>query len=244
MAQIDLRHAKIYFIDGFTKIGAINEPTPANSDTSFGIDGVTGILPIGLTFTVVGSTRRYTITDVVGGATPTEITFSPPLATADGIPLDNAVITFGPNILEVKIGEGNLTFEEKRNINYVREKKSIDNGFVMTGDDEPMDVSLDFIWEFLSSEDGNPPTPKEALTKTGPAASWVTSGGDKCEPYATDIEVIYEPPCEGVPGERILLSEFRWESLSQDLKAATIGAKGKCKVLLAIANREDSPITP
>lgn len=246
MAQIDLRHAQIYLIDGYNKVGAVNQsgPAPANGDTTLTIEGVTGILPIGVTFTVVGSDNQYTVTGVTGGATPTSIVFTPPFATADGIPVDEAVITFGPNLLRMDIGEGNLTFEEKRAINYVREKKSISAGFVMTGDDEPMDVSLDFIWTFLSSDALEPPTPQEALNKIGAAANWVTAGEDACEPYAIDIEVVYEPPCTGVKGERILLAEFRWESLSHDLKAGTMSVKGKCKVLLAIANREDSPIHP
>lgn len=231
----------------FSIKGAVNKPgtaSPANGDTVLAVDGFSQAIPVNSRLTVTGSTRKYRIVSSVGGVTPTSITITPPLATADGLPVDNAVVTVGPRSLSLKIGEGNLTYEEKRNINYVREKKSIQNGFVMTGDDEPMDVSLDAVWEFLSSDDPDPPTLEEILTHTGAGTAWLTSGADKCEPHSLDMEILYAPPCEGVPGERILLRETRWETIGHDLKAATLSIKGKCKVLLAESSRELSPLTP
>ena len=154
------------------------------------------------------------------------------------------MITVGPNLLKLKIGEGNVTFEEKRNIEYVREKRQVSLGFVKTGDDEPMDVSIDLIWEYLSSTMSDPPTPEEALNNTGGASAWVTSGADPCEPYSVDVEIVYTPPCPGVEGEVILLKEYRWESISHDSKAGTMSTKGKCKILLAENTREAQPIAP
>ena len=243
MAQIDLRHADVYLKDGYTAVGAVNG-TPANGDTSVTVDGFALVIPNGNQFTIVGSTGVYTVVSTVGGATPTSITFTPAFATAAGIPADDAVITVGPNILTVKVGEGNLTFNAKRNMIYVREKRSIVDGFVMTGDDEPMDVKLDMIWEFLSSDTGDPPTMEEAILQQGNAAGWITSGADPCEPYAIDIEVIYTPPCAGVDAERIVLAEYRWESLDHDLKAGTLATSGKCKILTPVATRVAQPATP
>jgi hypothetical protein len=45
-----------------------------------------------------------------------------------------------------------------------------------------------------------------------------------------------------VKGERILLEEYRWESLSHDLKAGTMSTKGKCKALLSTNTRETQPL--
>lgn len=227
--------------------GAVNKAgtaTPANGDTTITVDGMTKAVPIGNRMTIAGSTGSYTVVSSSGGATPTSITFTPALATAAGIPVDNAVVTISHNVLGLSIGEGNLTFEEKRTINYVREKKSITNGFVMTGDDEPIDVSLDLIWEFLSSDAAVAPTPEEALRGEGPAASWISTGADLCEPFALDIEILYTPPCEGAKAERILLGEYRWESISHDLKAGTMSTKGKCKLLLTESTRETPPLIP
>jgi hypothetical protein len=249
MAQIDLRHADVYLRDGYTAVGAVNQPSspgpvPANGDTSLTVDGFTKAIPIGNTFTVAGSTDTYTVTSTTGGSTPTVIHFTPALRTGAGIPVDDAVITVGPNILKIKVGEGNLTFNAKRNMIYVREKRSITSGFVMTGDDEPMDVKLDMIWEFLSSDTSDPPTPEEAFLNEGAASEWVTSGADPCEPYCIDIEVVYTPPCSGVKAERILLEEYRWEALDHDLKAGTLSTSGKCKILTPQKTRVTQPATP
>lgn len=246
MAQIDLRHADIYVKDGYTATGAVNQstPAPANGDTTLTVDGFSKAIPAGNTFTVVGSTATYTVVSTVGGSTPTQITFTPALATADGIPVDNAIITVGPNVLKAKIGEGNLTFNAKRAMTYVREKRSIVNGFVMTGDDEPMEVKLDLVWQFLSSDSGETPTFEEALNQIGNAASWVTSGADPCEPYCVNIEIVYTPPCTGTKAEVIVLEEYRWEQLDHDLKAGTMSTSGKCKMLLPSTSRVAQPVTP
>jgi hypothetical protein len=226
-----------------TPAGTVNSPTnsPQAGDTSITVSGFSKAIPVGAVFTISGDTTQYTITSVTGGGTPTAFTFTPALVQNEP---DTNVVTVGPNILKLKIGEGNVTFEEKRNIEYVREKRQVALGFVKTGDDEPMDVSIDLIWEFLSSQTGEPPKPEEALNQTGAAADWVTAGADPCEPYAVNIEIVYTPPCSGVDAEVILLDEYRWESISHDSKAGTMSTKGKCKALLANTSRVLQPATP
>lgn len=246
MAQIDLRRADVYIKDGSTQAGAINQPStaPANGDTSITVDGFSAAIPTGHSMTIEGSGRVYTVVSTTGGGTPTAITFTPALATADGIPVNDAVVTIGPNVLQVKIGEGNLTFSTKRSMEYVRNKRSIASGFVRTGDDQPMDVKIEAVWEFLSSDTGEPVTFQEAVTQTGAAATWKSAGADSCEPYAVTIEVVYTPPCSGVKGEVIKLEEFRWESLDHDMKNGSISCDGKCKILFPVMSRETTPITP
>jgi hypothetical protein len=240
MAQIDLRSSEITIRDGYTATAAVNQTVtpPANGNTSFTIDGISKAIPDGVRFTVVGSTDTYTVVSSTGGATPTAITFTPALATAKGIPADNAVITFQSRRLVVKLGEGNVTFNVKRSMEYVKNKRSIETGFVRAGDDEPLDVKIDAIWEFLASDSGEPPSIEEVLNQTGGASSWVSSGGDPCEPYCVDIEIRYTPPCTGVKGETILIKEYRWESMDHDLKAGTISTSGKCKKLFPTIVRE------
>ncbi len=246
MAQIDLRNADIYIRDGYTATGAVNQSMtpPADGDTSITVSGFSKAIPVGNTFTIVGSTLVFTVVSTTGGATPTAIVFTPAIATASGVPVNAAVVAVGPNVLRVRVGEGNLTYEEKRNVEYVREKRQIDLGFVRLGDDEPTDVSIDMVWEFLTADTTEPPSIEDALKKEGQAAAWVTSGADPCEPYCVDVEVIYTPPCSGVKAERILLKEFRYESIPHDLKAGTFSAKGKCKAQKAIKTRVTPPVTP
>ena len=226
-----------------TSGGVVNSPSesPQLGDTSITVTGFTAAIPVGATFVIAGDTTQYSIVSVTGGSTPTAFSFTPPLTQNES---SGAAVTVGPNILKVKVGEGNLTFNAKRNMIYVREKRSIVDGFVMTGDDEPMDVKLDMIWEFLSSDTAEPPTMEEAILQEGAASGWVTSGADPCEPFAIDIEVIYTPPCSGVKAERILLKEYRWESLDHDLKAGTLATSGKCKILTPVTTRVNQPATP
>ncbi len=141
----------------------------------------------------------------------------------------DAVTQIG-NSVEVKIGEGTLTYSEKRAITYVLNRGKIYT--VKLGDDAPVDVSFQFIWEFLRAGSGEPPTVEEALRKIGAASAWVSSSPDTCEPYSVDIIICNLPPCEG-QNEIITLPAFRHEDLAHDLKAGTVSVTGKCNVNFA-----------
>ncbi len=229
----DLKNATISLLDGFSGTAAVNLMAGyAMGATTMVIDGYTGIVPTGVTFTVVGSTATHTVTghSETSGNT-TSITFTPGLT---GAVLDNAVITFLPRRLTIKIGEGNLSFSEKNPMEYKRDRGVIDT--VRKGDEEPMDVSFEFWWEFLKASTGLTPTIEDVLKKRGEASSWLSTGAT-CEPYAIDIEILYDPDCSGIENEKIILPEFRWESLNHDLKAGNISAQGKCKAKEAEVTR-------
>jgi hypothetical protein len=147
----------------------------------------------------------------------------------------------GGNSLEVKVGEGNLTWSEKKNRQYYKNRGLLDT--VRDGDEEPVDVKLDFTWEWLKADTGDTPTVEDALKKRGEAASWVTTSADTCEPYAVDIEIIYSPPCVDQKNETILLSDFRYESLDHDIKAGTVSVSGKCNVTEATVTRSAQTTT-
>lgn len=165
-----------------------------------------------------------------------QLTFTPSFATADGIPADDAAITFSGRTLEIKIGTGNCVYAEKRNMDYTLDRGSLDT--VREGDDVPMDVTLDFIWEFITaSSDDTTPTIDDAFKKIGLAANWTTSSSDACEPYAVDIEIEHTPPCNSEQIERIVFPDFRWESLSHDLRTAAVAVTGKCNAKQAIVSR-------
>lgn len=140
--------------------------------------------------------------------------------------------TATPNSLEVKVGEGNLTYSERYNVEYRRNRGRIGSGAdVRAGDEEPCEVSLDLVWEFLRSVSGGDVTPEEALKRVGSASDWKSTGSDPCAPYAVDLVVEYRPSCSGGDGtlnERITFSEFRLEQLDHDLRAGTLSAQGKC----------------
>jgi hypothetical protein len=144
------------------------------------------------------------------------------------------------NTLLVKVGEGNLTWTENRTIEYILDRGLIDE--VREGDEVPVDVSFEFNWEYItgSPASGALPTPSDAIKGVGNASTWLSSDPDQCAPYAVDLIVLYEPNCRksaGIDNERITLSDFRWESLDQDLRASTISASGRCNIKEATAVR-------
>lgn len=247
MARIELRHATIRIKDGFSGTAAVND-TPANGETNFDIDTVvtnatlgTNRVPIGARFTVVGSSKTYTVTARTpsdGSSATTNIAFTPALATADGIPMDNAVITFLPQQIEVTIGDGNLTYTENRELEYELDRGELDS--VRQGDDQPMEVTLDMVYEFVTTGTSETITPVDALKRKGGAVEWVSSSADACEPYAVDLEVQHEPSCAsaGVEDEITLFPDFRWDSLEFDLREATISATGRCNAVEPTVTRE------
>ncbi len=242
MAQIDLRNATIKIKDGYTGPSATpfqvnNGGGYAGSTVTMVIDTGTGIIPTHSWFTVAGETPAGTLHRVTAHSetlgNTTSITFTPALVSMVG---DNAVITIQPNQIEVKIGDGNLTYSEKRNIKYIKDRGRLST--VRQEDDEPVEVKMDAIWEFIKASTTQIPTIEDALKKRGEAAAWVTSATDTCEPYAVDIEVLYTPPCSGEQKERITLLDFRWEQFEHDLRQGMFSVSGKCNITEATVARE------
>lgn len=169
----------------------------------------------------------------IGGDTH-DLTFSP-AAPAGGF-ADDAAITFTGRTLEVKVGDGNLTYTENRGFIYDLDRSKLDT--VRQDDDVPVDVTLDFVWEFLTAIAGaTTPTIEDVLKFRGAASDWVSSSSDPCEPKAIDIEVDHEQPCLGTEREVITLNDFRWESLDHNIDDAAVSATGRCNITEADVKR-------
>lgn len=232
MAQLDIKNCNVYLRDGYTgpadPSGAVNNMSGyAVGATTMAVDGFTGAVVTGDYFTVGGRQQRYQITahNETLGVT-NSITFTPGLATAA---LDNDVIAIQPHHLQIRIGEGNITWTEKRMITYVKDRGKLDT--VRKGDEDPVEVKLDATWVFLKASTGQTVTIEDVLKKRGEAAAWVTSGSDPCEPYCVDIVIEYTPPCTTEQMEIYTIRDFRYEELGHDLKAGTISITGKANVI-------------
>jgi len=194
------------------------------------------VLLAGVDVDLSGGADTIVVTTPSAGGTPHNISFTPALLTADGIPSNDAVITFAGHTLEVNIGEGNLTYSEKREMLYELNRGALDS--VREGDEQPVEVSMDFVWEFITAIAGAAtPTIEDALKQRGVALDWESSSADPCEPYAVDLEVEYVPPCGGVQRELITLPDFRYESLDHNFTDAQVSAQGKCNVVEATVVR-------
>lgn len=239
--QIDLKHAHIFIRDAYVGPGTTQFLVNNVSGYSSGavtmlIDGGIGIIATGDSFTVAGDngvTHSVTSHIETTGNT-TSVTFTPALGA---MVADNAALTILPHQLEMKIGEGNCSYSEKRTIEYKKDRGLLDK--VREGDQDPVEVKIDAMWEFLRSMPmAAVPTPEEALKQIGPAANWISTSPDLCEPYAVDIQILYTPPCTGEYKELITLPMYRWETLEHDPKAGMIQTSGKCNVVQATVVRQ------
>lgn len=243
MARIELRDATIRIKDGLSGTAAVNEMTPmASGDTDLGIDTIvlntsdTDLVPVGARFTIAA--EAGSIVHTVTARTPstssptTNVTFTP--ATGTGV-ADDAVITFLAQQIEVTLGDGNLTWTINKELNYELDRGNLDT--VREGDQIPLDVVLDSVYEFITTGTGETVSPYDAMNQVGGASEWVSSSSDACEPYAVDIEVEHTASCGTAQTETTLLPDFRYDTLDVDLDAATISFTGRCNVVKPTVTR-------
>lgn len=243
MARIELRDATIRIKDGLSGTARVNDTMLAMGDTSVSIDTVAlsavvpDLVPIGARFKFAGDDTVRTVTARMPAGTgpTTSIDFAPAVGAMP--PANMSVITFLPNQIDVKIGDGNLTYTENKEYEYQLDRGDLDT--VREGNEVPMDVTIDFVYEFVTTGTGEKITPVDALKGTGGAAEWVSSSSDPCEPYAVDIEVEHVPPCGGAQEEVTLFPDFRRDSLEFDLSEATISVTGRCNAAEPIVTRAD-----
>ena len=230
---IDLKNTYIYFADGSVQTGAVDLMAGYMAGaTAIVVNGFTGVLPVG-SFISIDGVKGFIITstaETMGNTTT--INFSPALLDAVA---DNAVVIVEGTFLRVKVGEGNITWSEKKPREYKKDRGVLDT--VRNADEEPMDINFAFQYEELTSTDPmtDPPTPEDAIKQRGAAASWVSSDtSDPCAPYCLNIWVLHTPlNCTAVAKELVVLPKFYYEQLDHDPKAGTISCTGKCNATQA-----------
>jgi hypothetical protein len=245
MGRIDLRDCDVFIQDGLAGTASVNAPTtaPAQGDTTFNIDAVVlnsldpDSVPIGARFTIAGETAEtvHTIT----ARTPsddgptTNIVFTPALGV--GTYADNAAITFLPQQIEIKMGDGDAKWTEADQYKYDLDRGHLDS--VRKGDDVPLELSLTGVFEHIKSRAGEPITPIEALKGIDAASQWVSTSIASCEPYSVDIVIEHNPPCGAAGKTTYLFPDFRSEKRDFNIKDATIAFSGKCNAVEPIITR-------
>jgi hypothetical protein len=261
MARIELRDCTVRIKDGLgahpsvfpcTALGnktlTPSKTAVAEDDTSCKVSSVsiptavgghTHKVPVGARFTIDGETTPmvHVVTARVQDGTDehltTDITFSPALGA--GTYDTDAEITFQSQLLEVKIGDGNITYTEHNEYNYLLDRDNLDT--VKEGKEVPMDVKWDSVYEHITTGTSENISPMDALKGIGAASEWITYAEDPCEPYAVAIEVEHVPPCGTTQGETTLFPDFRSETREVNFKDATISVTGKCNVIEPIVTR-------
>src|SRR5690606_24672407 len=110
---------------------------------------------------------------------------------------------------------------------------------VREGQEQPVEVELNFVFEYVTPESGQAITPVDALNQEGEASEWVSSSDDLCEPYAVDIYALHCVPCGTDEDQDFLFSDFRWESLDYSIQDAAIAVSGRCNISRVTSTRDD-----
>lgn len=241
MARLQLRDTTIYLQDGLSGTAAVNDVAGiVDTDTDIDIDtislnpladGVTDVVPIGARFTVAGGDGTvYTVTGRTpsdGSATTTNIVWTP-AADASNTLADDGVITFLPQRIEIKVGDGDISWTEAKQYEYDLDRDQLDT--VRQGADVPVSVEMAFTFEYVTTQSGQAITPVDALKRAGQATEWRSSSADACEPYAVDIYIVHNVPCGTDHDQDFLFPDFRYEELDFSLADAAISVSGQCNV--------------
>ncbi len=146
------------------------------------------------------------------------------------------------NKIEIKIGEGDFSWEEKVTREYVKDRGNLD--IVRNGDEEQMTISFSFVWEYIRGFSGSGiPTIEDALKGINEASTWISSSSDACEPYSVDLVIHYIPNCSTGDQEQITFPDFRYESLSHSLRDGTISCSGASNATMPIVARANQSTT-
>ena len=153
------------------------------------------------------------------------------------IDLKNATIKFigggSSEEITVTIGEGSLSFTEHMEIEYKLDRGKLDD--IRKADEQPVDVSIDFKWEWLTAWTGDPVTPADVLRGK---AGWTSVDSDDCNPIpCIDIEVTFEVTCgTTVKTETVTLPDFRPDQLDFNPADGQISCSGKCNVTQVVVS--------
>lgn len=154
------------------------------------------------------------------------------------IDLRNATIRIvdgGSNYIEVQIGEGTFEWVEKRQIDFVKSRGALDT--VRENEEQPIEVSTQFIWDFIYGGSTEEITIEDALKQRGNASSWASASSDTNTPYCVNLVIIYVPPCPGIDTETLTLNEFHYIELAHNLRDGTVALKGNCNISSANSTR-------
>lgn len=138
-------------------------------------------------------------------------------------------------VLTVKIGSGDITWNEKKNIEYIPDRGLLDE--VREGDEIPLEISFTLAWTLIrASGTGTAATGTsgtggsdliESILRGG--GTFVSTDDDPCRPYAVDLELTILPPCSG-GGKVYTFPDFRVEDMGHGVRAGQITVSGKCNV--------------
>lgn len=248
MARIQLRDTTVYLQDGLSGTADINDASPADLTGVVTLDvngatvdlntDLTTLIPLGARFTIAGETGSpiHTVTARTPTAVgpTTNIVFT--TAVASNV-ADTATLTFLPQQIEIRVGDGDLSWTEAREVLYDLDRDILDD--VRLGPEQPLELNAAFVFEWAATGTGEPISPIDAIKRINDADEWVSSDSDQCRPYAIDVIVDHVVPCGTNQDQRFSFEDFRWDSLEYSIQDAAITLTGRCNRTDALVARLD-----
>ena len=131
-----------------------------------------------------------------------------------------------PSSIAVTIGEGTFTYSEKRPVEFKLNRGVLNE--VREADQEPIDVSFDFSWDYITAATGaSVPSVEDALKRLGAAAAWYNASSDPCRPLCVNVSIMNNPTCATVQKEVTEITEFYQEALDHDPDAGQVACSGR-----------------
>lgn len=157
------------------------------------------------------------------------------------IDLKNATIMFSdgattPHTLTIKLDDGNLTYERKREVQVKRDRGQLD--YFKEGDKQPVSLSIECRFAAIRSSSGDAITPIEFLEKEGAASAYVSTA-NLCEIDCIDIIVQLRYACGSMQDEVITFSDFAFETYGGNFKDGTLSVQGICNIEKPTSIRTD-----
>lgn len=116
-----------------------------------------------------------------------------------------------PATATVDLDEGNLSYTERRPGIAVRDRGVLDHW--REGDEQPSELS--FTMKFQSFSQHAAPTPYNALTQTGGAASWISDSNANSDVYTVELQFVLADVNSVFSGsETLTFAEFKPEEIA------------------------------
>lgn len=145
-----------------------------------------------------------------------------------------------PNKLEIKIGEGEISWTEARPLEYTNDRGKIDARNL--GDEVPLEVSLSAKWEYYRGDGLGNPSPVDVLKFKNDAANWVSTDPDGCQPKCIDLIIENVPDCAGAGKmETYVFPKFFAENIEFNISPSSsdMSFSGTCLAIEPTTVRED-----
>lgn len=175
---------------------------------------------------LTGGAGTAAVVAVQDGTETWAVTFTPAIASGS-VPANNDVITWTGIRLTIKSGSGTIEWTETDDPIFDTDRDVLDS--VREGVEQPMQVTLSTVFDWIRSSTGDAVTPYEVLHQRYQASTWQSAAETPCEPYCVTLIIEDLPPCGSEEAEVITFPYFYKTSVNPKFSDGLVAITGKCK---------------